>query len=968
MALPDCAAPLIADLLAFSDREELDEARESALVQFVSETFTAEGENVERADPSTPEFRDFFAFDFPLEPGESADDEFVLDLYIEAIESSADEATIAVLRRFAATEFGYFLVVDAAPGELVVLEQPGRDQTFRVPHESIGTEIHEGQGLLGRIVPFADHHEFSYPPARLDRVNTYRASRWVYRDHTLALAELGDPVAANEILRGWIDHPPVLADSGGALAAFSPALDEDMRFEVGDAVDPDKFTDQESINAAVQEVQYEWFDTPQEALDDKSPNEVIRERAQTIFDVPTTDAPDYPEPNLPAWEEDDLARLCENENLPTRVAAWSVRMSRGESPPDGIVRELFEKASYTHLEDTISLWTESLPNDVATAVSAEIRSFYSDIPAVEEDERGHELSRRATALDFVTERDLVESFAQISAGLSSESELERHFAVDALQEFAFAADASDALPGLWEELSNGAISSAQEESDRTSELLASLLTLAPAAVFARALAGVLEVLDGDLHLLDSLAYHLEYCGVPPAYVTDIEDAVDTSQRTEDHETVWTQFEPTADAAAARRSDEIITPAFRREIENLAQRGAYRKMVPLLCDANRRAYDSCSGESTSLSPLASQIDVVFDLLASEPFLSSTDREGQSLIATLLATLLSKFIRGRWPRCEAREILANEDLDGLKALFLVNESWLTNATIDRCAELLDVDDLTEAMNSDDEFVRENALLVLARRSPEAFLTSALEEADSVHAEYPSLLRHVIRSSGEAALHSALEYLRSNPADEIREYFFLFTALVSGTERARRLVEVFSDYFCRSGASGSQLVAACLAIRSKSLAHKIVSAIEDGRILLASPKLLEHQRDRAIADLEALVDVFDIDEDPQSLFARNVEEYERQIEAQRSAPLGEGFDEEWDEAEEELPGLDYEHSHGHSHEHGPHCNHDHSHDHSHGFSVIEGRQAAGSTFRHETPQAGRNDPCPCGSGKKFKKCCGK
>jgi uncharacterized protein YecA (UPF0149 family) len=22
---------------------------------------------------------------------------------------------------------------------------------------------------------------------------------------------------------------------------------------------------------------------------------------------------------------------------------------------------------------------------------------------------------------------------------------------------------------------------------------------------------------------------------------------------------------------------------------------------------------------------------------------------------------------------------------------------------------------------------------------------------------------------------------------------------------------------------------------------------------------------------------------------------------------------------------------------------------------------------PQAGRNDPCPCGSGKKYKRCCG-
>ncbi|WP_255875329.1 SEC-C metal-binding domain-containing protein [Microbulbifer elongatus] len=24
--------------------------------------------------------------------------------------------------------------------------------------------------------------------------------------------------------------------------------------------------------------------------------------------------------------------------------------------------------------------------------------------------------------------------------------------------------------------------------------------------------------------------------------------------------------------------------------------------------------------------------------------------------------------------------------------------------------------------------------------------------------------------------------------------------------------------------------------------------------------------------------------------------------------------------------------------------------------------------TPKVGRNDPCPCGNGKKFKKCCGK
>jgi SEC-C motif len=29
--------------------------------------------------------------------------------------------------------------------------------------------------------------------------------------------------------------------------------------------------------------------------------------------------------------------------------------------------------------------------------------------------------------------------------------------------------------------------------------------------------------------------------------------------------------------------------------------------------------------------------------------------------------------------------------------------------------------------------------------------------------------------------------------------------------------------------------------------------------------------------------------------------------------------------------------------------------------------ATIRREQPKVGRNDPCPCGSGKKYKKCCG-
>jgi len=36
-------------------------------------------------------------------------------------------------------------------------------------------------------------------------------------------------------------------------------------------------------------------------------------------------------------------------------------------------------------------------------------------------------------------------------------------------------------------------------------------------------------------------------------------------------------------------------------------------------------------------------------------------------------------------------------------------------------------------------------------------------------------------------------------------------------------------------------------------------------------------------------------------------------------------------------------------------------------EGKLVPPNTLRHAQPKTGRNDPCPCGSGKKYKKCCG-
>lgn len=37
------------------------------------------------------------------------------------------------------------------------------------------------------------------------------------------------------------------------------------------------------------------------------------------------------------------------------------------------------------------------------------------------------------------------------------------------------------------------------------------------------------------------------------------------------------------------------------------------------------------------------------------------------------------------------------------------------------------------------------------------------------------------------------------------------------------------------------------------------------------------------------------------------------------------------------------------------------------VDGVPLRGETYCRPSPKVGRNDPCPCGSGKKFKKCCG-
>ena len=61
------------------------------------------------------------------------------------------------------------------------------------------------------------------------------------------------------------------------------------------------------------------------------------------------------------------------------------------------------------------------------------------------------------------------------------------------------------------------------------------------------------------------------------------------------------------------------------------------------------------------------------------------------------------------------------------------------------------------------------------------------------------------------------------------------------------------------------------------------------------------------------------------------------------------------------------GHEHVHGPDCDHDHDHAHGHVHGPDCDHDHSPAPYVRTAPKIGRNDPCPCGSGRKYKKCHG-
>lgn len=214
---------------------------------------------------------------------------------------------------------------------------------------------------------------------------------------------------------------------------------------------------------------------------------------------------------------------------------------------------------------------------------------------------------------------------------------------------------------------------------------------------------------------------------------------------------------------------------------------------------------------------------------------------------------------------------------------------------------------------------------------------------------------------------------------------------------LLDFCADYAARSDGADPVLLYLLRMTRAHSQGQRgqtLAADVEFDALTRATPQVpdgwlfwarlyesAEETAPKAIAILERARKVADM-QDRDQILEQLLDLYELQEEYEKAEEVASELD-EWvaRKTHENLhghEGHEHGHHHGHHHhDHGEHCDcgHDHGHGehcdcgHDHGHDHVHGEHCDCDHDHDHEPAAtvGRNDPCPCGSGKKYKKCCG-
>jgi len=457
-----------------------------------------------------------------------------------------------------------------------------------------------------------------------------------------------------------------------------------------------------------------------------------------------------------------------------------------------------------------------------------------------------------------------------------------------------------------------------------------------------------------------------------------------------------------DADTARRLGEALPPRAAERVHRSLLSGRPAAAWKLLIPGAARAAELAAAESPRFAAEARAIGALVAALAESGFPEEAPEEEQDGLCESLVLLIAHLARAHRVDDELAEPTVGSE--EARALLLVDLPWVEDTTIARARALLSPAKIDELAARRSGFARRNALILRALADPDGTIGSLVHAGASRNSEPPlaPALEACTGHFGPDALPALARAYGELPTDGLARALHR-TAARLGTERARGALRAFPESGTIPQESFAPMVLLAMDLRDVERAREVIASLgadPSERLLVVAESGEVPEGEEIRAALAEMLEITggggEVDEAALAAIAdRTHAELSTMRESARLDAPDDGFDaleemeldeiaaddELWGASDpdsavedamrrlaaerhpepsfrerlrEPLPrgGTALDRLGAHDDSCGPGCGHSH---------------AAPVRPLHAAAKVGRNDPCPCGSGRKFKRCCG-
>ncbi|HAK94959.1 MAG TPA: hypothetical protein DCM87_08135 [Planctomycetes bacterium] len=399
--------------------------------------------------------------------------------------------------------------------------------------------------------------------------------------------------------------------------------------------------------------------------------------------------------------------------------------------------------------------------------------------------------------------------------------------------------------------------------------------------------------------------------------------------------------PRADDRARARASAVFSEERARRIEELTEDADHETLIHLCAELVIEAAELAWCENPRFEALGRNLAAVAEAARACRRFNTLPGEKPIEAAALLLTFAGKAVRGRDVRAELAA--APPGAEPWDELLAADEPWLSAALFPRVRAHAGRARLPLLVHSGDRYVQDHAALLLASLDP-AHFAAAMLAVPPYHC--PELIARVCSLGGDELVDALCTRIAHLPPSR-RHHRTIPMLAYAGTERARRYFELLLDMFAPF--NNHDLVITCaLEVLDRDGARRLVEYVRRGGID-STRSWQVYAREETRLALRTLIDVHELDAGVETVIADAIAAQEKRVQ----------------ECEDRRAVTDEYAAHE------AHCDSllcgDNATRGKATFGINAAEMGDVFTIRNAETPIGRNAPCPCGSGKKHKKCCG-